>query len=276
MCPIFVSKLIEHVGTLVLTSLIGQHAISAFLVLWSGRRALRLKPSIEPQVFPENSPNTSPNHHGVSGSKEVSRSVNPFYLFTDKTTPTKAKLVATANLLLWCTVLTPGGIFNSWLNSLAENDESSNAVVTESTIAWFGTTANLVGGLATFITPPLIATIGKYKAAVISQVFQSGCLLIAAFMFYSFQNAQHHNGGSIVFGFLMPVAVSRLGLWSFALSEQQVLQEAVPKSNQTIFFNSEMGLANTMYLLILFLSYIFESTLTQLRSASSLERRRRQ
>ena len=103
---------------------------------------------------------------------------------------------------------------NAWLNSVLQKNKE--IAITEETIAWFGSSSNLLGALATLITPPLIGMVGKFSAGVLAQFFQTACILFAAF---------HFNFGvdeSLLVGrFLIPVAVSRVGLWAFDLAERQ-------------------------------------------------------
>ena len=55
------------------------------------------------------------------------------------TLPLHTKLISSSYILLYFTILSPGAMLNAWMNSMNDNDnQDSNPIVTEQTIAYFG------------------------------------------------------------------------------------------------------------------------------------------
>lgn len=240
-CPLLVSSIIRYGGgyTVVLTVLVSQHALGAVLIVTNASRALRLQPELA----------------GVAKKDDSARAVqwNPFSVFVDPAVPLKAKVVMTAFVLLFCTVLSPGSVMNAWLNSIRDDEDP---IVSEETIALFGSTSNLFGALATLLTPPLIRWFGIYKAGTTAQFFQTSCVVCAVASFFQFSDSSK-SGQLLVWGFLFPIAISRVGLWGFDLVERQILQERVPAERQTVFFNAERGWTQLISLGMMYLCYVF-------------------
>lgn len=254
-CPLIISKLIPFYGyNLVLAMVIIQHLIGAGTIILCIRQAISLQPNLL--------------HAGILKEKDSDK-VNdktepPLDSFTSifKSLPIRTRLISTAYIFLYFTILSPGAMLNSWLNSL--NDGGS--LMTEQTIAYFGSASQLCGALATIITPILIQrTKSLYKAAEISQWFQMGCVVFASISFYRLQQIKSGQqfGATVselnveVLRFLVSIGLSRIGLWSFDLVERQILQESVPRLHQTLFFNGEKSATQLFTLVMMALCYIF-------------------
>lgn len=263
LCPLLVSYGIRYGSgyTTVLFLLVGQHAFGAILIVWSIKRALRLEPRLGGKTT-NNDKDEKPSPLSFSFS-------NPFIVFTNKAVPLRAKLVTAAFVLLFCTVLSPGSMMNAWLNSVRQHTKSS-LHLSEETIALFGSTSNLFGALATVLTPRCIQWFGLYKAGAVLQLAQTGCVLLAAYTILSVVRAAKNESGysdndnmdtlllqQLLYFGLVPLAVSRVGLWGFDLVERQILQETVPRSQQTVFFNAEKGLTQLVSLGMMQVCYIY-------------------
>lgn len=265
LCPLLVSYIIRYGGgyTTVLFFLVGQHAFGAILIVWSIQRALRLEPRLGGNHITTKTTNNDNDKKPSSPSFSFS---NPFIVFTDKAVPLQAKLVTAAFVLLFCTVLSPGSMMNAWLNSVRQHTQSS--VLSEETIALFGSTSNLFGAFATLLTPRCIQWFGLYKAGAVLQFAQTGCVLLAAYTILSVVRAMNESTRTdndnmdtllqqLLYVGLVPLAVSRVGLWGFDLVERQILQETVPRSRQTVFFNAEKGLTQLVSLGMMQVCYIY-------------------
>jgi Ferroportin1 (FPN1) len=226
LCPILVSSILELGGySVVLSLLISQHALGAFVILRQIDRALKLKPHLV----------IASSEKG--GFRKDSGSFNPFCIFMDNVVPLRAKLVTASFVLLYFTVLSSGAVMTAWLNSSHTHQQ---------TIAWFGSACNLVGAFATVAAPPLIRRVGKFHAGVLAQLGQCACCIMASLAFYRSSNNAV---------FLILVVASRMGVYVFDLAERQILQESVPRLRQTIFLSTERGLRELALFGMMYLSY---------------------
>mmetsp|Transcript_7807 Transcript_7807/g.11215 ORF Transcript_7807/g.11215 Transcript_7807/m.11215 type:complete len:620 (+) Transcript_7807:55-1914(+) len=163
--------------------------------------------------------------------------------------PRKTQLVIMAYILLYFTVLSPGAMLNSWMNSLHSHHQTSTSsgehgIVSERTIAIFGSSSQFCGAIATLITPQLIirqqqqqrptqttsSSSPLYYAGMLAQWFQAMCVLVAFVCFYLLDNSKSNDSSSssswyLLHGFLIMIGLSRIGLWSFDLIERQILQK---------------------------------------------------
>lgn len=178
--------------------------------------------------------------------------------------PIRTKLITTAYALLYFTVLSPGARMNAWVNSL---DQDLN-IVSEKTIAYFGSSSQFFGALATFISPFLIKnTFSLSKASAISQWSQTFFILYGAWCFHTLNtiNSESLSNStkteevfrSLIYQFLISLSLSRVGLWTFDLVERQLIQESVPRCYQTVFFNGEKACTQSLTLLMMILCYIY-------------------
>lgn len=243
-CPILVSAIIEQGGyKTVLFLLVGQHAIGAFLILQNVARAMTLKPHlavVAPDLKLAEQQKLAQRQNMDPPKTQSSLLANPFNIFLDDVVPLKAKMATAAFVLLYFTVLSPGAVMTAWLNS---------SDIHPRTIATFSFACNLMGAMATLLAPPLISRLGNYRASVVAQFFQCACIVVATTLFYQY--------GRATTGFLMAVVASRVGLFVFDLCERQILQESVPRSRQTLFFNTERGLKELALFGMMYLSYIY-------------------
>jgi hypothetical protein len=248
MCRIFVSTIVQLAGyKMVVIILVIQHAVGALVIHANIKRALTLQPHL---AF-----DSAVRAKESSLNKPSALQINPFNIFFDNTIPRRSKMVTIAYVLLYCTVLSPGAVLNAWLNSR----------VSARTIAWFGSSANLLGALATLLAPPLIAIFDKYRVCVLAQFFQCACVVIAAFSFNRSMNSagdahdDDNDADSWLFvgGFLVPLALSRIGFWAFDLSERQIMQGTIPREKQTLYLTTERGLTQLVSLSMMCVCYVF-------------------
>mmetsp|Transcript_12789 Transcript_12789/g.18629 ORF Transcript_12789/g.18629 Transcript_12789/m.18629 type:complete len:336 (-) Transcript_12789:36-1043(-) len=252
-CPIMISWGIESFGyNKVISILIAQHLAGSFIIVFSAKRAISSHPSLTLHVIE---------------AKEQERKGSKGASFTSvyNSLPVQTKLVSLAYVLLYLSVLSPGGILNAWMNSL-----HGRIHVNEKMIAYAGSTSQLLGAVSTLISPYIIKyTPTLQHASALTQWTQSVCILFGAYSFYRITNYDQYgdeeNKGGTVESFLLlqffaRISLSRVGLWSFDLVERQLLQESVSKSNQTVFFNGEKSVAQISSLVMMGLCYIFSGS----------------
>jgi hypothetical protein len=178
--------------------------------------------------------------------------------------PIQTRLISISYILLYFTILSPGAMLNSWMNSMNKNI----LIMNETTIAYFGTMSQLCGAFATFLAPILIRkTKSLQKASAISQWFQTICICYGFSCFYRLHRISVNNeelvltneveASELMIQFLVSIGISRIGLWSFDLVERQVLQESVPRIHQTYFFNGEKSATQLFSLSMMTLCYVF-------------------
>lgn len=247
-CPLVVSRLISWYGYhFVLAVLVSQHLVGATVVAACATRAIRACPFL----VDAGATTTTTETRGDGGDDSFPR------LFAAQSVRTR--LVSASYVLLYFTVLSPGAMLHSWINSSRRDDAN------ETTIALFGSASQLCGALATLVAPTLIARSGSLaRASAASQWFQTICVLYGFLCFRHLHRAddseeEEEDGRSstLMLGFLASVGVSRIGLWSFDLVERQVLQESVPSFQQTLFFNGEKSVAQLFSLGMMVLCYAF-------------------
>ena len=247
LCRLVVSTLVSNIGDqMVVLFLVLQHAVGALIIVTNIQRALRLQPHL---AFAA-STSSSSTSTSTSLTKPSVLQINPFHIFYDQTVPSRSKMLTLSHVLLYGTILAPGAVLNAYLHSQ----------VPARTIAWFGTGANLLGALATILTPPLIATLDTYRVCLLAQFFQTGCVLLAAFSFYhvpASDTQSHTTSWLFVGGFLLPIVASRLGFWTFDLAERQIMQGTIPRETQTLYLTTERGLTQLVSLTMMCLCYVF-------------------
>lgn len=178
--------------------------------------------------------------------------------------PIQTRLISISYILLYFTILSPGAMLNSWMNSISNMNEN--------TIAYFGSISQLCGAAATLVSPILVKkTKSLQRASILSQSFQAICILYGSTCFYRLhlmssninepplptETSIDMEGNTLMINFLISISISRIGLWSFDLVERQVLQESVPRFHQTVFFNGEKSLTQLFSLCMMALCYIF-------------------
>lgn len=290
-CPLLVSNLISSHGyhcTLIV--MIAQHLFGAMIIIFCIKKAVLLQPKLahigdtattnvlntqdekskENEKYIQKKKFDDSNQHLSQEPKQNFSQSFP-KIFT--TLPLYTKLISSSYILLYFTILSPGAMLNSWMNSMNDDDSNDTPIVTEQTIAYFGSASQFCGAIATFITPFIIRrTKSLQKASAMTQWFQSICILYGFSCFYRLDALQEitikgvtrtknssnsTSDTSLMIQFLTSIGLSRVGLWSFDLVERQVLQETVPRKHQTLFFNGEKSLTQFFSLGMMGLCYIY-------------------
>lgn len=248
-CPIMISWGIESFGYYkVMSILIAQHLVGSLVIVFSAKQAILSHPSLTLRV---------------AEAKQEDRKDNKGASFTTvyNSLPVQTKLVSLAYVLLYLSVLSPGGILNAWMNSL-----HGRIYVNEKMIAYAGSTSQLLGAISTLISPYIIRHSPTLQhASAFTQWTQSVCILFGAYSFFRINNYDKYAdesrgeavGSFLLLHFFASISLSRIGLWTFDLVERQLLQESVSKSNQTVFFNGEKGATQILSLVMMGLCYIF-------------------
>mmetsp|Transcript_23076 Transcript_23076/g.35614 ORF Transcript_23076/g.35614 Transcript_23076/m.35614 type:complete len:568 (-) Transcript_23076:1097-2800(-) len=284
-CPLFISSIIEYYGStdetdepqntgydFVVWLLISQHLIGAIWILRNINQAWKFSPQLLYSSESSSALNTSRKEekndaHGTNDPKitkhglhkENNSSYNNNTMNTASSSlsmlmnlPRRTQLVIMAYILLYFTVLSPGAMLNSWMNSLHQRNDGGarEYAVSERMIAIFGSSSQFCGAIATMITPQLImrqqqassSSSSLYYAGMKAQWFQAICVLLAFVCFHLLDNG--YGGGStrmsswyLLHGFLVCIGISRIGLWSFDLVERQILQ----KEDITALTNDDGG-----------------------------------
>jgi len=251
-CPILISWGIEEYGYhRILFMLIIQHLVGATLIIYSAKKAVFYKPFL-----------IQKKNETIKEKEKKNQKHNSF-VNVYRTLPIQTKLVLLAYVLLYLTVLSPGGILNAWMNSL-----NGKFYINEKIIAYAGSSSQLCGAFSTLISPYFIKyATTLHHASRFAQWLQSICILIGVYSFYeisnklgsSDDNTESGTSSFLLLQFLASISLSRIGLWTFDLVERQLLQETVPKSHQTVFFNGEKGITQILSLIMMGFCYIFSN-----------------
>jgi iron-regulated transporter 1 len=189
--------------------------------------------------------------------------------------PTQSVLIAYA--LLYFTVLSPSGVTAGWLASQG---------VPMGKLAAAQSFSQAVGAFSAYITPTLISRFGLGYCTQRVQFFQTACLLLAVFglsmsrqipvspSFLSFsvdgENFGDNTGsrhsyslpGQLILNplevFMLGLALSRFGLWSFDLCEREVLQLQTTDNNRVEVLAGEKMACQIASLLMSLVSVSFD------------------
>ena len=132
-----------------------------------------------------------------------------------------------AYVLLYMTVLSPGGVMTAFLEFRNMN---------ELVIAAFTGLGALVGLVSTFITPHLIQKLSLRRTGLFALWAQSSMLIFALAPFF-------FTTSPII---LLPIAIalSRFGLWAFDLVEVELMQTYVPDAERGTVSGVEYSMTN--------------------------------
>eukprot|EP00040_Diaphanoeca_grandis_P018013 m.94749 g.94749 ORF g.94749 m.94749 type:complete len:465 (+) comp26752_c0_seq4:174-1568(+) len=178
-------------------------------------------------------PSLAPNSERESSS--YSSMVKGYAIF--KKLPTSVQLVMCGFMLVWMTVLSPGELVTAWLVSIDTDMES---------IALFRAASQAIGCVSTIVAPMIIESTGAMAGTVVGVLLQVACLLLSL--------------PAIMLGradvLMLGIAASRLGLWTFDLSERQVVQTFVGGDDRALVFNWERSVCNGAALFALMFSIV--------------------
>jgi hypothetical protein len=246
--PLYVSEAIHIVGySRAFYLLVGQHIVGGIMIIGLVQHAFKLEPKLR-QVSQSVTPKESET------LQDIESWINPFKtIYGNPQVSAGVKCVTTAYLCLYCTVLSPGGLLNAWLQQ--------SQLATEDAIAWTGSLSNLLGACATVISPLWIRSCGFdfYLAGFLAQASQTVCIWSAGLTVYQLTSTAFKvdiaaTQQTILMWFLIPVAVSRIGLWTFDLVERQLIQES-SGAGMMGYFTAEGALTQLCSLWMTFLGY---------------------
>ena len=143
---------------------------------------------------------------------------------------------------LYLTVLTINTVMISYLLS------QGNSIIYISCIRILSVVCGLI---ATFTVELLIKRLGIDKAGLFAITFQLGCLSIVISSFYI------HLDSLTPVLFLVGVCLSRWGLWSFDLIQQQLIQERIPENDIGLVCGIEVSIQSLFQLLAFSLTMIW-------------------
>jgi len=141
-------------------------------------------------------------------------------------------LASISNTLLYFNVLIPGAIIIAYLE-----DQSLPALE----ISIFIATTAIFYLSSTYTTPYFFQRYSIEKVGLVS--IWLNLLLIASTLFYFF-----NPNLNMYFCFLLPVALSRATIYTFELSENQIIQTMIPENIRNKIFEVERAIAGLLYL----------------------------
>ncbi|KAI8609626.1 Ferroporti-1 [Chytriomyces sp. MP71] len=147
--------------------------------------------------------------------------------------------------LLYLTTLSFGSVMTTWLLLR----------YTPTFLAGMRALGVLCGLLATFTTKPLISRLGLFSTGLVGAWSQAVCLSVAIVALFLPQ-------GTVVATalFFAGVTLSRWGLWTFDMSETQILQERVEAGESGLISGVEFSLQNMFELLSYVVTMVWNST----------------
>eukprot|EP01027_Heterolobosea_sp_BB2_P015749 GEZU01022525.1.p1 GENE.GEZU01022525.1~~GEZU01022525.1.p1 ORF type:complete len:502 (+),score=143.45 GEZU01022525.1:440-1945(+) len=155
-------------------------------------------------------------------------------------------LASLSYVLLYFTVLSPGGLMVSFLKWRGSSEVA---------IGIFRGFAALSGIISTFITPRLIKRLGMRLTSLASIWLQLTCLAFCLISFFFvplfFKYADPDVAAKVDFvamsAFMTFLALSRCALWSFDLCETQIMQTAIAEDERGVVNGVEKSLCNIGY-----------------------------
>lgn len=267
--PLLVSYLISSFGyhyVLIMTVL--QHVVGALLIIYCIHRAIQLCPDLVGGLHGKHTDESKVSNQKHIGKREknedsTSHVSDQSLVQIFKQQPVQTQMISVAYVVLYFTILSPGAMLNAWMNSMNEKIP----VVSERTIAIFGSMSQFCGVIATFVTPLIIRKVKRLRnTSMYTQWFQAIFVWFGFYCFYqlnamdtSISSSEHYKNAasSLMIQFLISIGLSRVGLWSFDLVERQIVQESVRKEEQTLFFNGERSATQFLSLLMMASCYIF-------------------
>lgn len=157
---------------------------------------------------------------------------------------------------LFFTVLSPNGLYLSWLSSTG---------VATGRISLFASAGQACGFVGTLLAPTLIKANGPLAGARVAQVMQALPLLILAaitclplgVLWPPLEQIRLYETSHGTLS-LLALPLSRVGLWAFDLAERQVVQQAsASATDRLLVFAVEQGLTQVASLGMLVCSLCF-------------------
>ena len=152
--------------------------------------------------------------------------------------------------LLYLTVLSFSGQMTTYLLTFP--------TLTPSIIGGIRTIATIFELASTWLAPYLIARIGPTRAGIWCLSFQIACLSISisTFFFHNTTTTTHSNPlASTTYLLITSIILSRIGLYSFDLIAQLIIQNSIPSTHRASFSTTEAS-AQNLFELITFLTTI--------------------
>ena len=179
-----------------------------------------------------------PRTMGASGLRMLMTAIK---LYTSQ----KAFLPSFSLCCLYLTVLSFAGQMTTYLLA------NSTPRLTSTTIGFLRTASTVLEISATFIAPQIMNAIGPVRAGMWSLSWQMLCLTPAVAFFFT--STPPISVISIIIG----VILSRIGLWVFDLSAQQIIQESVEAQYRGSFSSIEASFQNLFELLTFAMTIVF-------------------
>ncbi|KAL8243744.1 hypothetical protein R6Q59_010002 [Mikania micrantha] len=159
-----------------------------------------------------------------------------------------AFLPSLALSMLYLTVLSFSGQMTTFL--LAVPSPKMNSTI----IGLLRTIATVFEITATFIAPRLMDSIGPIRAGIWCLSWQLLCLTSAVGLLWSSEADDSATG---VIGFVIAIIFSRMGLWSFDLVAQLLIQNSIDASQRGVFSSAEASLQNFFELCTFAMTIVF-------------------
>lgn len=153
-------------------------------------------------------------------------------------------LASLSYVCLYLTILAPGGHLTAFLAS-----KGMEPAIIGSCYA----IAAIVGLVGTTTVPTLIDTFGVHKTALITIWSQLILLVLGTIAFFM----DHENGHFYIFVFVAMISFSRFPLWSFDLSQRQIMQLDLNDFERATVTSAETSLTNFATLFVGLLGVIF-------------------
>ncbi|KAJ1957344.1 hypothetical protein GGI12_005051, partial [Dipsacomyces acuminosporus] len=219
LAPMFVSFLIGANDNRICLALIG-----AFNVL-----GLVIETILTKQIF-----NSTPELSVPRVTEEESESHRSWVVGWKIYTSDVTYLASISIAMLYLTVLNFAGTMISYLKWFGYSDFL---------IASIRATAVVMGLVATFIQPAHVRRFGTARAALHFIWMQTASLMLVLATFY-----MNYSNTTVVL-MLSGVALSRIGLWGFDLSQTQIMQESVDPNRIGLVFGYQYMLCNIFEIL---------------------------
>jgi hypothetical protein len=167
--------------------------------------------------------------------------------------PKSPRLILLATGLLYFTVVSPGGIFLSWLKDTG---------IDPYYVATFSSAGQAAGIAGSLIVPPMVGRFGLTSAALMLLGFQTAMVAFVALAVNVLQQpssllsaSSSSSSSSSSFPWSVAVAcfgcvVSRLGLWGVDLSLRQIVQSRTRNANRVQTFGLQEGWTQFISLLL--------------------------
>ena len=203
------------------------------------------KEVVEESILPTSNESSVQTQNGNSGDEEETNPYKRLLISTLKGWKLYFRyntcLASLAYVMLYWTVLSPGGLFNAYLRINNVQDW---------VLGTYGGIAAIIGLLATFVEPHMVKKLG-IKLTGLSSIWFQFALLSPCILLFFYETTW------VSYLIMVLVSVARFPLWSFDLVERQIMQVSIAEKERGVINSVEGSLTRLATFGISFVAVLF-------------------